>query len=55
MRIIASDILDILTDELSIYSTEYEDGREIISESFSAHYGGVNNSFADEYVLSKQE
>lgn len=43
-------VLDILTDELSIYSTEYEDGREIISEAFSGYYSNVGNEFADKYV-----
>lgn len=43
-------VLDVLTDILSIYSTEYEDGREIISESFSGFYGKANNEFANAYV-----
>ena len=43
-------VLDELTDRLSLYSTEYEDGREIISESFSGFYSMANNEFANEYV-----
>ena len=45
-----ADVLDILTDELSMYSTEYNDGREIISESFSGYYSKAGNDFADQYV-----
>ena len=45
-----AEVLDVLTDELSIYSTEYEDGREIISESFSAYYSKVGNIFANSFV-----
>ncbi len=45
-----AEILDILTDELSVYSTEYNDGREIISECFSGYYSNVGNTFADMYV-----
>ena len=43
-------VLEYLTDELSIYSTEYDDGREIISECFSAHYSGVSICFADDFT-----
>lgn len=45
-----ADILDALTDELSVYSTEFLDGREIISECFSAYYSKVGNEFAERYV-----
>ena len=45
-----ADVLDILTDELSMYSTEYNDGREIISECFSGYYSKAGNDFADIYV-----
>ena len=41
---------EYLTHNLSIYSTEYEDGREIISESFSAYYSSTSNQFATEFV-----
>ena len=44
------EILEYLTDELSLYSTELEDGTEIISESFSGYYGNAGNDFADKYV-----
>lgn len=43
-------VLDELTDTLSIYSTEYEDGREIISECFSGYYSNSNNSFSKMFV-----
>ena len=45
-----AEILEILGDELSLYSAEYDDGREIISESFSAVYGKVENEFAKQFV-----
>lgn len=47
-------VLDELTDLLSIYSTELEDGTEIISESFSGYYGNANNTFANAYVAECQ-
>ena len=37
-------------DRLSIYSAEYEDGREIISECFSGYYSNVGNVYADDFV-----
>ena len=43
-------VLEYLTDDLSLYSTEFEDGREIISEAFSGYYGKAGNEFADKYV-----
>lgn len=45
-------VLEQLADELSLYSVEYEDGREIISEAFSGYYSNANNDFANEYVKS---
>ncbi len=45
-----AELLEILGDELSLYSTEYNDGREIISESFSGFYGGTGNAFAEAFV-----
>lgn len=45
-------VLDYLTDNLSLYSTEYEDGREIISESFSGYYSCVGNDFANQFIES---
>lgn len=43
-------VLITLMDELSIYSCEYDDGREIISECFSGYYSKSGNEFADKYV-----
>lgn len=43
-------VTEYLKKELSRYSVEYKDGREIISESFSAYYSKVGNSFAEEFV-----
>lgn len=41
-----NDVLEYVMNNLSLYAAEYEDGREIISESFSAYYNGVDNLFA---------
>lgn len=41
-----NDVLEYVMNNLSLYAAEYEDGREIISESFSAYYSGVDNLFA---------
>ena len=43
-------VYEHLIDELSLYSVEYEDGREIISESFSAFYGDTGNRFAERFL-----
>lgn len=43
-------VLQYVKKNLSLYSAEYEDGREIISECFSAYYGKTHNSFASEFV-----
>lgn len=43
-------VLKYVKENLSLYSAEYEDGREIISECFSAYYSQTNNSFANEFV-----
>ena len=43
-------VYEHLINELSIYSVEYEDGREIISECFSAFYGDTGNRFAERFV-----
>ena len=50
-----NDIFDYIMNNLSLYAVEYEDGREFISESFSAYYSGVDNSFAKEYVNKCKE
>ena len=39
-----------LGKELSIYSAAYNDGREIISESFSGYYSKVGNVIANAFV-----
>lgn len=44
------ELFDYLDENLSVYSTAYEDGREIISESFSGYYSKVGNIFADSFV-----
>ena len=44
------DILDRLTEVLSIYSAEYFDCSEVISESFSGYYSKIGNEFADRFV-----
>ena len=36
--------------ELSAYSVAYDDGREIISESFSGYYSNSGNSFAESFL-----
>ncbi len=43
-------ILEYVHDNVSEYAAAYEDGREFISECFSAYYGCVNNQFAKKYV-----
>ena len=45
-----SDVYAYLMEGLSIYSVEYRDGREIISESFSAFYGKTGNTFAEDFL-----
>ena len=43
-------VTEHLRKYLSLYSVEYSDGREIISECFSAAYSKVGNSFAEAFV-----
>ncbi len=45
-----ADIFYHLGKKLSIYSAAYNDGREIISESFSGYYSKVGNAIADAFV-----
>ena len=45
-----ADVYGFLYHELSIYSVEYADGREIISESFSAYYSDVRKAFVDGFI-----
>ncbi|MDO5138572.1 MAG: hypothetical protein Q4D71_08980 [Oscillospiraceae bacterium] len=40
------DTLEEVKKQLSRYAADAEDGSEIISECFSAVYGGADNSFA---------
>ena len=44
------DILARLRKELSIYSAEYYDCREVISECFSGYYSKAGNALADSFV-----
>ncbi len=43
-------VLMAVRDLLSKYSAEDENGGEIISECFSAYYGGIKNDFAKRFV-----
>ena len=45
------ELFEFLKEELSLYSTSYEDGREIISECFSAYYGKIDIAFAKDFAL----
>ena len=45
-----AEIFYRLAKELSIYSAAYNDGREIISESFSGYYSKVENAIANAFV-----
>lgn len=45
-----AEIFYRLGKELSIYSAAYNDGREIISESFSGYYSRVGNEIANAFV-----
>ncbi|MBR1633642.1 MAG: hypothetical protein IJ682_01120 [Lachnospiraceae bacterium] len=44
------ELFEFLKRDLSLYSTAYEDGREIISESFSCYYSKIDNLFVKEFV-----
>ena len=48
-------LLEDLENNLSLYSAEYEDGREIISECFSAYYSEVKNNFAEQFLALCKE
>ena len=43
-------VLDVLADELSLYSVEFDDGREIISEAFSGYYSNTDTVFSKKFV-----
>jgi hypothetical protein len=45
-----AEIFYRLGKELSIYSAAYNDGREVISESFSGYYSKVENAIANAFV-----
>lgn len=47
-----TDIIKYVKENLSLYATDYSDGREFISECFSAYYSGVDNDFAKKTWLS---
>lgn len=45
-----SQIIEYVREHLSKYAADYKDGREFISEAFSACYSNVDNEFAKKYV-----
>lgn len=45
-----TDIIKYVKENLSLYAADYSDGREFISECFSAYYSGVDNDFAKKNV-----
>lgn len=45
-----AEVLYRIGKELSLYSAEFEDGREIISESFSGCYSCTGNDLAEHFV-----
>lgn len=45
-----SEITKYVKQNISLYAADYEDGREFISECFSAYYGNVDIDFANQYV-----
>lgn len=51
----SAEILEFLQENISQYAADYEDGRECISECFSAYYSNIDNSFAKEYVNKCKE
>ena len=50
-----TDIIKYVKEHLSLYAADYSDGREFISECFSAYYSEVDNGFAKNYVLKCKE
>ena len=50
-----AEILVYVSEKLSLYAADYSDGREFISECFSAYYSGVENTFANEYITKCKE
>lgn len=49
------EILEYIHDDVSAYASDYEDGREFISECFSAYYSNIDIFFANEYVNKCKE
>lgn len=49
------EVLNYVKENLSLYSAEYPDGREIISECFSAYYNTGKNDFANKFVEKCKE
>ena len=50
----SNEIIKYVKETVSLYAADYPDGREFISECFSAYYSGVDNDFAKQYVLQCQ-
>lgn len=50
-----AEILEYIHDNLSLYASDYVDGREFISEYFSAYYSNVDIPFATEYINKCKE
>lgn len=50
-----SEIIRYVKSKVSLYASDFEDGREFISECFSAYYSNIDNSFAEEYVNKCKE
>lgn len=50
-----AEIIQYVKSTLSLYAADYPDGREFISECFSAYYSRINNDFAEQYVLRCME
>ena len=48
-------VMEYLKQNLSKYSVELVDGKEIISECFSAYYSKVENKFADNFLSRCRE
>lgn len=49
------EVLEYIHDNVSMYAGDYEDGREIISECFSAFYGKRDIPFVKEYINKCKE
>lgn len=49
------ELSEYIFENISIYAADYKDGREFISECFSAYYGNVDIWFAKEYVNKCKE